>query len=311
MGGGELEGRRILVIDDDQAILSVIGEKLRLKGCEVRVAERGPSGLELAREFAPDLIVLDVFLPKMDGFEVLTQLQKDERTASIPVVFVSANDEVKERVRALRLGAVDYVVKPFDIEELLARIDIALRLKAPPAECDTVEEKSTQTETSSTQPVKQEILSNEAFSQVVGRRVEKLDPDRGLLTLAFVRFDQEDLLREPERESLRSTLQSEIHKILRELAPKESILAEIDPLQVGILIPRKNKYGAELILDELRSQLGLHVFKDESIEHHITISCGVSEYPNARIENGKEFEEVAEAALLRAIRRGGDQTVLL
>jgi len=82
-------------------------------------------------------------------------------------------------------------------------------------------------------------------------------------------------------------------------------------LQYGLLVPRRNKYGIELLIDEVRNRLALHEFHDNGKERRITFSCGVAEYPNPLIEGGKQLEETAESALLRAIRAGGDLTVLL
>lgn len=311
----DLAGRHILIIDDDPAVLAVVGEGLRMRGCEVHEAEDPDRGLEIARVKVPDLIVLDLVLPRKLGFEVIMELKSDSLTRNIPVLFLSAQDDPKERVKGLRLGAIDYVVKPFDLDELILRIDIGLRLKVPFGE---EEPESAETENAASlkkhsKPPSNSsaVMSNEAFAELVSRRVEKLDPDTGLLSLALVRFDQDDLLGENGPSILRQEVQQETLSILQDLAPKGTIIGQVDALQFGILVPRKNKYGIELMIDEARSRLALHEFHDNGDEHRVTISCGVAEYPNPRIENGKQLEETAESALLRALRAGGDQTVLL
>lgn len=311
----ELAGRRILLIDDDPAVLAVVGEGLRMQGCEALEAEDPDRGLELARTQSPDLIVLDLILPRKLGFEVIKELKYDKATRDIPVLFLSAQEDPKERVKGLRLGAIDYVVKPFDLDELILRIDIGLRLKSPVFEMELTGEEGQKLaegrKSSSAPGSSNDVLTNEAFAELVSRRVEKLNPQTGLLTLALVRFDQEDLLGENGPANLRQEVLNETISILKDLSPKGTVIGQIDPLQYGLLVPRKNKYGLELLLDEARNRLALHEFHDNGDEHRITLSCGVTEYPHPLIENGKQLEETAESALLRAIRAGGDQTVLL
>src|SRR3989304_8428909 len=95
----ELAGRRILLIDDDPAVLAVVGGGLRMQHCEVFEAEDPDGGLELARAEVPDLIVLDLIFPRTLGFEVIKELKSDDRTREIPVIFLSAQENPKERVR--------------------------------------------------------------------------------------------------------------------------------------------------------------------------------------------------------------------
>jgi DNA-binding response OmpR family regulator len=118
---------RILVVEDDLSILTGLSMSLRFEGFEVLQAQDGRTGLQKAIDEAPDLMVLDVMLPQMNGFEVLEELSK--RGSKIPVVVLSAKGVETDRVMGLNLGADDYVVKPFGLQELLARIRAVLRRK--------------------------------------------------------------------------------------------------------------------------------------------------------------------------------------
>jgi CheY-like chemotaxis protein len=117
---------RILVVDDDPGIRMICGEVLEGAGYVVREAETGPKALEEARRWRPDLILLDVMLPDMDGFAVAKRLREERATAIIPVIFISARGQTKDKVQAFKLGADDYLVKPFDAAELQARVEKAL-----------------------------------------------------------------------------------------------------------------------------------------------------------------------------------------
>lgn len=115
---------KILVVDDEPSILNLITAYLKPEGYEVYTAEDGPSALKAARSFKPDLIVLDVMLPGMDGVEVLTRLRRE---SDVYVILLTAKTEETDRVVGLTVGADDYVTKPFSPRELVARIKAALR----------------------------------------------------------------------------------------------------------------------------------------------------------------------------------------
>ncbi|HEX8821459.1 MAG TPA: response regulator transcription factor [Archangium sp.] len=122
---------RILVVEDDLAILTGLSMNLRFEGYEVLQAQDGRQGLARALDEAPDLMVLDVMLPELNGFEVLKELR--QRGRDTPVVVLSAKGAEMDKILGLNLGADDYVVKPFGLQELLARINAVLRRRYPTA----------------------------------------------------------------------------------------------------------------------------------------------------------------------------------
>jgi two-component system, OmpR family, response regulator len=115
----------ILVVDDEQTISQVVASYLRRDGFRAVTAADGPSAVEAAREHRPDLVVLDVMLPDMDGFDVIRRLRTAARP--LPVVFLTARDATHDKITGLTLGGDDYVTKPFSLEEVLARIRAVLR----------------------------------------------------------------------------------------------------------------------------------------------------------------------------------------
>jgi DNA-binding response OmpR family regulator len=119
---------RILIVEDNRNLATGLRNNLEIEGYEVHVATDGTSGLALARSVAPDLIVLDLMLPGMDGYRVLRTLR--EEGADTPVLILSARGEETDKVLGFHLGADDYVAKPFGLLELLARVDALLRRAA-------------------------------------------------------------------------------------------------------------------------------------------------------------------------------------
>jgi DNA-binding response OmpR family regulator len=114
--------KKILVVDDEDDILQFLELVLREKGYEVVTAAGGQEALTRAQIEKPDLVLLDIMMPQMDGWEVLKLLRVDDETAQIPVAMLSARTEAKDRVQGLQEGAVDYICKPFALQELLDKI---------------------------------------------------------------------------------------------------------------------------------------------------------------------------------------------
>lgn len=117
---------RVLVVEDDRSIARLLELELEHRGLAVRCAHDGPSGLEAAEQFKPTVIVLDIMLPEMDGVGVLKELRR-RGNQQAPVLMLTARDAPSDKVHSLDLGADDYVTKPFNIEELLARLRVLVR----------------------------------------------------------------------------------------------------------------------------------------------------------------------------------------
>jgi len=119
---------RVLVVEDDDAIAQVLQRSLRMEGYDVRIAEDGLSAIDAAHAFLPDLVILDLGLPKLDGVEVARTLRSSD---DVPILMLTARDAVESRVEGLDAGADDYLVKPFERQELLARLRALLRRRPP------------------------------------------------------------------------------------------------------------------------------------------------------------------------------------
>ena len=115
--------KKILVVDDEDDILHFLELVLKEKGYAVATASNGHEALTRAQIEKPDLVLLDIMMPQMDGWEVLKLLRVDEGTSHIPVAMLSARTEAKDRVQGLQEGAIDYICKPFSLQELLGKIE--------------------------------------------------------------------------------------------------------------------------------------------------------------------------------------------
>jgi two-component system, OmpR family, response regulator MprA len=124
-----VSGEKLLLVDDDPRVLSAVGRRLGFEGFQVSLASSGSEALQLAAKSAPDLVILDVMMPDLDGLETARRLRRD---SPVPILMLTARDAVADRVAGFRSGVDDYLVKPFAFEELLARIEALLRRTRPP-----------------------------------------------------------------------------------------------------------------------------------------------------------------------------------
>lgn len=131
-------GTRVLVVDDEPSIVELLSVSLKFQGFDVATARSGAEALKVAQEFQPEAFILDVMMPGMDGFELLTELRS--RGFDAPVLYLTAKDAVEHRIHGLTIGADDYVTKPFSLEEVITRLRVILRrVSEPEADSSTLE----------------------------------------------------------------------------------------------------------------------------------------------------------------------------
>jgi len=128
MGNNNSVTESILLVDDNPTNLQVLFQTLEGVGCKLLIAKNGNGALAIAGKALPDLILLDIMMPDIDGYEVCRRLKTDPATADIPVIFLSALGETEDKVKGLHLGAVDYITKPFQPDEVIARVDTHLTI---------------------------------------------------------------------------------------------------------------------------------------------------------------------------------------
>jgi DNA-binding response OmpR family regulator len=159
--------RKILVVDDEAVLVETIAYNLEQAGYRVVTASDGNSALEAARSESPDLILLDIMLPGIDGLEVCRQLRKESNTATTPIVMLTAKSDEIDKVVGLEVGADDYVTKPFGRRELLARVRALLRRVDYPA----TEDHRPSDQVQAVRPPNRELVAGPLSIDLAGRRV--------------------------------------------------------------------------------------------------------------------------------------------
>jgi len=204
--------KRILVVDDEKQIVDIVRGYLSREGYQVMAAFDGPSALEMARRVKPDLVILDLMLPGLSGWDVCRKLRED---SAVPIIMLTAREEIADRIVGLELGADDYVSKPFDPRELVARVRAVLR-RGEPSE-------------NQTEVIKHGDLRIETGSRqvnVAGRTVELTPTEFDLLSVmarhpgrVFSRGQLLDRLQGDDYEGYERTIDSHVKNLRKKLAP--------------------------------------------------------------------------------------------
>lgn len=171
---------KILIVDDAEDTVELLRKRFRAEGYDTSEAFNGEQALNTVPEYEPDLIVLDVMMPKIDGYEVCQRLKADEKTKYIPVLMLTAKGEVEHKVKGLNIGADDYMAKPFDYKELSARVRSLLSIKAT-HEKKVEEEKSGALEQMMEQvahEIRNPLTSVGGFARKVFNKLPEDDPNR-------------------------------------------------------------------------------------------------------------------------------------
>ncbi len=170
--------KNILIVDDNPNNLKVLSETLTKADYEVRAVTNGKTALTATRTMPPDLILLDIMMPQIDGYQVCQELKADAKIAEIPIIFLSALDEVLDKVKAFEVGGVDYITKPFQVEEVLARVKNHLALQSAKTEISQLNAKLAKLNAKLEQRVEQR-------TQYLLKKIDELESTKNLLHHAF------------------------------------------------------------------------------------------------------------------------------
>ncbi len=164
----------ILIVDDELSSLRTLSDMLTAEGYEVRGAPDGPTALMIVENKHPELVLLDVKMPGMDGFEVCRQIKANEKSSDIPILFLSALDELEDKVKGFTAGAVDFITKPFQADEVLARVDTHLTLSRLRTNLVTQVEERTAELTESEKALTEQIAFERLIAELAARLAQVL-----------------------------------------------------------------------------------------------------------------------------------------
>jgi diguanylate cyclase (GGDEF)-like protein len=278
---------RILVVDDDLHTRSLLKELCESQGHTVEQADDGPSALEQVAKFSPDLLLLDVMLPGLDGFAVLSRLRQQEATRTLPVIILTAAGDIDGKIRGIELGADDYITKPFRLFELTTRVRAALtvrryqeRLQAAELELEGLRLGDLMTGTGSYPQLRAGLAYEVARARRYGRPL-------AALLLSVDNFDEvRAQLGRTQMDKVAVDLANRLRKGLRET----DRLFRIDRDEFVALLPETDEVGAVAARERMMQTIVDH-------PQHLKLSVGIGVFPQATVQTPEDVMRAAQRDL--------------
>jgi two-component system cell cycle response regulator len=248
---------KILIIDDSRLITQFGKSILTGKGLEVLTAESGEMGLELAFKEQPDLILLDVILPGMDGYQICEQLKKTDESKDIPVIMLTSKAEPADKIKGLVLGAVDYVTKPFDAGELIARVDTHLRIKEL---YEALQERNRQLQEMANRDGLTNLYNHRFFHEHLGREMDRVRRYGGTITCVIIDIDFFKRVNDTYGHQVGDSILKEVARILEKGIRESDLAARYGGEEFGLVILQTESQAALLVCERIRVQIAERLF---------------------------------------------------
>ena len=304
----------LLLIDDSQSQSGQIKTVLERLGYTVAVASTGAEGLRLAREAIPDLVLLDVVMPDIDGFAVCRWLKMNAATRHIPVIMLTVRTALADRVEGLHLGADDYLAKPFQDEELEARIFAALRIKATHTE---LRERNQQLESmlhhveslAATDPLTG-LFNRRRFADVLKREFAVTKRYKNTLSCLLIDLDHFKRVNDRFGHDAGDQVLKEVARRIAEGLREVDVAARFGGEEFAILLPHTNKTDAAVVAARLVAKVRRQEFRVGNELLPVTISVGCAGNSDVTSENAEDLVKAADIALYEAKNAGRDRFVI-
>jgi diguanylate cyclase (GGDEF)-like protein len=310
--------KKILIADDDPSSVRYIGELLK-SGYEVYVAGDGVAALDLARRIRPDLMLLDVMMPGMDGFSLCSEIKKEDSLANIPVVFITARSEPDDIVRGFDVGGQDYIAKPFHPKELYARIRTHIELKSAQEIMKEDSRRLAEVNRDLAGALERmEIMARiDPLTGLANRRflIERLGQEAArtrrhgkVMSIAIADIDNFKRINDTKGHECGDIVLQRIASVLSGGVRREDLLARWGGEEFLLVFPETTPENARGISEKLRSQVASTRIRYEEEDVHITITLGVAEY-NPALEADANIRR-ADAALYKGKQSGKNRVCL-
>jgi two-component system, cell cycle response regulator len=296
----------ILVADDEPVNLALIKRRLEWESYLIHTAENGGEAVEAAKALLPDLIILDVMMPVLDGLQACRQLKEDPSTRDIPVIFLSALDDTATKVSGLALGANDYISKPFRVEELLARVAVAIRLKRERDELrQTTEEARRRAEAASemsmTDPLTG-LLNRYGLQRSLQRELAEARRYSRPLSCLLIDLDYFKNVNDTYGHAAGDTALMQVGLVLTEAVRGTDVVCRYGGEEFLVLAHETALEGALALAEKVRLTAAARLFGDGERVFELTLSAGAAELLPG--ESGHDMIARADEALYQAKQSG-------
>lgn len=305
--GGDGNRGRILIVDDNSDNIEIIATRLQFRGYDICSASDGESALKSVRDDKPDLILLDVMLPDIDGYEISRRIKNDDNLPFIPIILVTARDSTADKVAGLDAGADDYLTKPIVFPELEARCRSMLRIKKLQ---DELEEKNRELERLSISDGLTGLYNHKKIHALLHEEFERAERTGELISVAMFDLDRFKGVNDNYGHQAGDRVLEQMSAILRTTAREIDRLGRYGGEEFMALLPETSIDEAAVFVERVRREVERHPFdigRDEPLK--MTISAGVATYPHSTIDRPETLVRLADEALYAAKTGGRNRVV--
>ncbi len=301
---------RILLVEDDLLQADAAKEGLQRNGYEVIWARDGVQAIKAAKVLCPDIILLDLILPALDGHEVCRWLKNDEGTKGIPIIMLTVKGQLEDKISGLHTGADDYLPKPYNELELNARIYALLRTKALQDELrlknSQLEELLGKVEYMAVTDALTGLYNRRRFHEVLSKEIERTKRYHTPLSLVMIDIDHFKKVNDNFGHQEGDRMLKEVPEILSGLVRTTDTVARYGGEEFVMILSNTAKADAVICAERIREKIESHAFGSAGI--NITVSAGVAGMPDPGIDSEDKLIRCADLAMYRAKQNGRNRT---
>jgi diguanylate cyclase (GGDEF)-like protein len=293
---------RILVVDDNRDNAEIIATRLRFRGYAIEEAGTGQSALDAVHRNPPDLMLLDIMLPDIDGFEISRRIKGDPGLPFIPIILVTARDSTEDKITGFDAGADDYLTKPINFSELEARVRSMLRIKRLQ---DELEEKNRELQRISISDGLTGLYNHRHIHGLLREEFERASRMETMLTVAMFDLDHFKAVNDTYGHQAGDRVLQQFADLLRQNARDIDRLGRYGGEEFLALLPATDLDGGMVFVERVRAAVEKHAF-NIATDHPIrmTVSAGIALYPHERVTNTEMLVHLADEAMYAAKARG-------
>jgi two-component system, cell cycle response regulator len=315
-GNGAAAPVRILVVDDLPDNVEILRARLASRGYDIATASNGDEALAAVKNDPPHLILCDVMMPGIDGYEVSRRIKHDFATGAlpfIPIILVTALSQTEDIVQGLNVGADDYIAKPYNFQELEARVRAMLRIKRLQDELD---QKNRELEVVNKRLRKlsitdglTELFNHRHVHQLLHEEFERSSRSGEPAAVAMLDLDRFKAINDTYGHPTGDVILYETARILRETAREIDMVGRYGGEEFITILPNTGEEEAAAFAERVRAAVEGHVYRDDANEIRMTLSCGVASFPAPEVDTPEALLKRADEALYVAKESGRNRVV--